>query len=300
MLCFFSKELNIDWDGSRNIWMNQKRKKYMNQKTKKAMKNSKIYLQKKNMNSSESLIRPGLSTSRKKDVPVIKTKLRGKVPQIDYNIVRRTRIPYHEAVIAELYENGLQESAQNMEAIIKHDQSINIPGFKIMKLCTSMELIDEISENLSKSEFLYLNKRNDESINQLLKFGNEISEKQHKDLLWLAEAILMIGFNKAILYKSDGGRMEGISRFYLAKFYLEKTSTYEKANQHLKIAEEICLNKKWKFDEERDLQKEVCNYYYKALLQESDKNRKVDLPKAYELIELALKVALECELGYRF
>lgn len=250
------------------------------------------------MNSSESLIRPGLSTSRKKDVPVIKTKLRDKVLQIDYNTVRRTRIPYHEAIIAELYENGLQESAKNMEAIVKHDQSIDVPGFKIMKLCTSVELIDEISENLRKSEIFYLKKRNEDSINQLLKFGNEISDKEHKDLLWLAEDILLIGFNKAILYKSDGGRMEGISRFYLAKFYLEKTSTYDKANEHLKIAEEISLNKEWKFGDGMDLQKEVCNFYYKSLLQESNKIRKIDLAKAYERIELALKVALECKLNW--
>lgn len=255
------------------------------------------------MNSSESLIRPGLSTGRRKDIPVIKTKLRRKVPQIDYNTVRRTRIPYHEAIIAELYENGLQESAQHMEAIIKHDQSIDIPGFKIMKLCSSIELIDRIAEKLSESEFLRLHKRNDESIKKLLKFGNEISEKEHNDLLWLAEDILTLGFNKAILYKSDGGRIEAIARFYLAKFFLEKTSSYDRANEHLKIAKEMSLNKEWKFDEVKDLMKEICNCYHKALLQESERNRKVDLAQASELVDLAIKVALACELeliGFSF
>jgi len=73
------------------------------------------------------------------------------------NIFLRSRIPFHEAKIKELYEEGLSGSGKLLDQLITFEKSIKVPeGLIVPKLYNDYKLIDEIVSYLKQSEINYV------------------------------------------------------------------------------------------------------------------------------------------------
>lgn len=173
--------------------------------------------------SNTSLVRPGLVTPYKKQIPTIKQKLRQKIRPLKNADIRRARLPYPEAVVFELYETGFPNSGNLLEQLFEFERNKNLPeGLKIIKLTSSKNIIDKIAAELKRAELECRAQNKSKEIVFLLQLANDLSDV-HKDLLWMTDQLFLIALNEASNYKLDGGRLEAQCRYFYGNFLTEKS-----------------------------------------------------------------------------
>uniref|UniRef100_A0A182LVR1 MalT-like TPR region domain-containing protein n=1 Tax=Anopheles culicifacies TaxID=139723 RepID=A0A182LVR1_9DIPT len=209
--------------------------------------------------SSQSLVRPGLTTPYAGSLPEIKLRLRKKVPKLTANDVRRARIPYYEAIASELYEDGFVNAAFLLLHLIEYEDAnvgrTSYVSVESRRLRNSEKLLNYLGGTLANAESCKRDQRYDREVSELLAIARKLEPDHEKR--WLARQFFMIALDRCIdCEPKTRVKIQSLVRFYFAKFqidqkrHLEAMLMLEQADAELESQCDAALVDDWKTLEE--------------------------------------------------
>lgn len=222
-----------------------------------------------------------LTTANRKNLPTVKEKLRQKVAKLDLTELRRIRFPFHEALLTELRESRHKNAHDLFREMVDQD----LEGSKI--LTKDKQLMERIFEDLKQAEF---SKKEDE-IGILTALCGHISKTNAK-LGWLVEKIYKRALKNIKVYQLEETLHDATVQFFYGKFLSETRAKYEEAVSYLSASYNISFGvDEWMVElESGNLNVLVAEQLCKSLLKLSEKSRKEDPERAFELSTEALKI----------
>ncbi|XP_050303380.1 uncharacterized protein LOC126741101 [Anthonomus grandis grandis] len=233
------------------------------------------------------------------------TKMRAELPEYDLNDIRFFKLPYHEALMLMLEENGCDASLGYLEQLFEHDERLhkeagpqsfiwNCPYLKhsdneLKKL--SDALVEAEKENKSG------NHRKESEI--LLKVAIDFAFN-YNTWYWLAEELIIQCIS---ISRKSGvtGRHEATSRFIYAKLLIDRAKEYDSAERELNIVRDLSKGKSWNVkgfnirqsgSDKSDTLYMNANYLlHLCYIRTARSYQKTDLLKALEFATLAKKRA---------
>uniref|UniRef100_A0A182RLY8 TPR_REGION domain-containing protein n=1 Tax=Anopheles funestus TaxID=62324 RepID=A0A182RLY8_ANOFN len=175
--------------------------------------------------SSQSLVRPGLTTPYAGSLPEIKLRLRKKVPKLTANDVRRARIPYYEAIASELYEEGLVNAAFLLLHLIEYEDAnvgrTSYASVESRRLRNSETLLNYLGGALANAEGSKRDQQYDREVSELLAIARQLEPDHEKR--WLARQFFMIALDRCIDCSSSARvKIQSLVRYYFAKFQIDQ------------------------------------------------------------------------------
>lgn len=231
----------------------------------------------------------------------LREKLRTQLPVLDKAQIRRIRLPHHEALFAELIENGYDETVEFLQQTIDVQENLRSkygPGTIIWmrpQLIYSQENLEILSKCLSKAESAHKSENTLGEWEELLHlaafyaFGDD-------DWWWLGEQLL----EKCISIKYHGNfkKQEAIAHFIIGKYLVENAHKTLSGRNFLEICRQMSEGMSWNC--KKILEKchdtlfiESCSILYKTLFQEGLSIFKVNPKKASQIFGTARKRAAE-------
>ncbi|XP_053678613.1 uncharacterized protein LOC128728985 [Anopheles nili] len=184
--------------------------------------------------STESLVRPGLTTPFTGNLAQIKIRLRKKVPKLTSDDVRRARIPYYEAITSELYEAGFVNAAFLVLHLIEYEDlyigRTSFPGTESRRLRYNAPLLSYLREALANAEDNKQRQSYDEEIYELLSIARKLELDREKR--WLARQFHLIALDRcADCNPTERLKIESFVRYYYAKFLIQQRNHLEAMKQ---------------------------------------------------------------------
>lgn len=225
-----------------------------------------------------------LSTSNRKMLPIVKQKLREKVPPISPNKLRRLKMKFHEALLLELKESQ-HLNAYNFfnEIILKDSEDSNI-------LTSNNELAEMIFNELKKAE----DSTKDEEIEILLKLGRTIDDLE-TPIRWLVGKIYSRALMTIKNFMFGETRVDAFAKYFYGKFLAEEKN-YEDAVTTLEDSLKICFEvEEWivegtSLDDSKELNILVADELFKSLMDLSKEVKSKDPEYSLELTKKSLKI----------
>uniref|UniRef100_A0A182K4D1 TPR_REGION domain-containing protein n=1 Tax=Anopheles christyi TaxID=43041 RepID=A0A182K4D1_9DIPT len=191
--------------------------------------------------SSESLVRPGLTTPFTGSLPEIKLRLRKKVPKLTANDVRRARIPYYEAIASELYEGGFVNAAFLLLHLIEYEDAYvgrtSYAAVERRRLRNDETLLNYLGDALAKAESCKREQRYEQEVGALLAIARRLEPDQEKR--WLVEQFFRIALDRCEdCSRRERVRTQSLVRYYYGKFLINSMQQYLEAMKLLEQADE--------------------------------------------------------------
>lgn len=169
-----------------------------------------------------------------KELPLIKKRLLGKLPKLSYNEVRRAKIPFYEAIKAELMEDGLTKSYEIFGYLLTVDMEITQKNPSMQRFINSNKNIERLIENLRKAEECseYYDEEGEVKI-----FQETIEEFSSgtKDFYWIADEFYKVLLEK---YQDYSNLEKARLNFQYANFLRNKIGNLEGAADYYKISKD--------------------------------------------------------------
>uniref|UniRef100_A0A182WEC0 Tetratricopeptide repeat protein 29 n=1 Tax=Anopheles minimus TaxID=112268 RepID=A0A182WEC0_9DIPT len=175
--------------------------------------------------SSQSLVRPGLTTPCAGSLPAIKLRLRMKVPKLTANDVRRARILYYEAIASELYEGGFVNAAYLLLHLIEYEDAnvgrTSYAAVESRRLRNSEKLLNYLGGTLAAAESCKSDQQYDREVSELLAIARELEPDHEKR--WLARQFYMIALDRCVdCDPTTRVKIQSLVRYYFAKFQIDR------------------------------------------------------------------------------
>lgn len=217
--------------------------------------------------SSEPLIRPGLSTAIKKNLPKIKAKLRAKVPNLALREVQIRTLPYQAILRYDLCANGYLSSLELFDGIIAND-GMSFETLKLNELSGDVrDALTKLAEELcaAEDEFDQVDTQAKILLGLALHF-----EKFYESFPWTTNELYESALNAAS--KCETGYVQALVQYHYANFLLCKERAFELASIKIQTALELAREKNEKCsisenDESTSLIKSVVLLYFKIFLE---------------------------------
>lgn len=239
---------------------------------------------------------------RKKEKQEIKEKLRSKLPVLNAQEIRRYRLPYHEAILADLLEIDCSNSAEFIRQLIELQEETRKkfgPGTIVYlrpRLIFSKKDLDFLFKSLSKAENAHKQEDYITEWDELLMlactyaFGDE-------DWWWLGEQLLFQCIS--IDYEGCFEKHLAMTNYIFGRYLVKNSKKLETGRHYLEMSREIATGKSWTCKkilpkiEQDTIFIESCILIYTALIEEARMVMKYHPAKAIDLCTLARKRAAE-------
>ncbi|XP_044255981.1 tetratricopeptide repeat protein 29-like [Tribolium madens] len=240
---------------------------------------------------------------------VLQQKLRDELPVLTLQEIRRFRLPYHEALLAELTESGYTSTAEFIKQLLDLQEKTRKkagPGTHIWlrpQLINSKQNLDLLTQYLTKAERAH----NAED------FATEWEQMLHlaahyafgpDDWWWLGEQLLYQCVSME--YPGDFQKQEAIAYFIIGKYLVENGKKAEAGKNYLDLAREMSQGKSWNCTKILNKKQDIvfiesCRLLYKSLMEEAQILMKTDPARASEICNIARKRASEaCEHKWEY
>ena len=211
--------------------------------------------------------------------------------KLDFNEVRRCRIPLHEALLAELKDANLTDAFALFDEIIRHDLENS------RKLIKDNELLKKIFETLKEAE----SAPREEGLESLLQLARQIMsfEKSKNRFEWLVEMITLRVLAMIKIYEFDGTRIDASAQFFYGMFLSDSQEKYREAISYLETAFETCFRiDDWMFEVEPGVKSVqlfvlVSNQLCRSLLILAEKVQEDNPDESLGLATLSLRIVRE-------
>ncbi|XP_053659976.1 uncharacterized protein LOC128709017 [Anopheles marshallii] len=175
--------------------------------------------------SSQSLVRPGLTTPYAGSLPEIKLRLRKKVPKLTANDVRRARILYYEAIASELYEEGFVNGAFLLLHLIEYEDAnvgrTSYASVESRRLRNNEKLLNYLGGALADAERNKQYEWFDQEVSALLAIARQLEPDHEKR--WLARQFYMIALDRCVdCCPKMRVKIQSLVRYYFAKFQIDQ------------------------------------------------------------------------------
>ncbi|XP_050080640.1 uncharacterized protein LOC126568237 [Anopheles maculipalpis] len=175
--------------------------------------------------STESLVRPGLTTPYVGSLPEIKLRLRKKVPKLTANDVRRARILYYEAIASELYEEGFVNGAFLLLHLIEYEDAnvgrTSYASVEGRRLRNNEKLLNYLGGALASAEGRKREQEYEREVSELLAIARHLEPDQEKR--WLARQFFLIALDRCVDCGTGSRvKIESLVRYYFAKFQIDQ------------------------------------------------------------------------------
>ncbi|XP_058464718.1 uncharacterized protein LOC131438609 [Malaya genurostris] len=199
--------------------------------------------------STHSIVRPGLTTAIIGHLPAIKLRLRKKVPQLTFQDVRRSRIPFYEALASELYESGCVNAAFLLLQLIEYEHDRVPPtsdqSIEKKRLKNSKKLLNNLFTSLQETENYKIKKQYENEVENLLAIGRSFQEDKHKR--WLARQFFLISLDRCQDCTLESTRVGALANYYYGMFLLEEGNLQDAASV-LESAKSQAVRQTWPLD----------------------------------------------------
>ncbi|CAG9814242.1 unnamed protein product [Phaedon cochleariae] len=240
---------------------------------------------------------------RKEEINEYITKMRGDLPVYNVDEIRQYRLPYHEALLINLREQGFICTASFIQELFNFQEELRQQAGPVSHIWLRPQLIysraelDHLKQGLIKSEEYHMESDYAKECEVFLGLAVYFAFS-HYDWWWLGEQLLIQSIKVSTEYESLKGKYEALSRFAYAKFLIENMKEFDDAKGHLKIAREIAQRKGWTSkgyfpDEKGTLFMQINHYLFECLYRNVKQLVKIDYKKAIPVIVEARRRAAD-------
>ncbi|KOC68892.1 Tetratricopeptide repeat protein 29 [Habropoda laboriosa] len=243
-------------------------------------KDCKEWLNNSDSNSSEYIgNRPirlkTLPEAHGKEINKVIADLKAALPELSPIEVRRFHMPYHEAILLELEEQGYQEAFYYIKELLEMDEKIanKTPGMVMWKkayLKNQNDFINCLKDGLVTSE---MGKRKGDYVTQAISLLDTALLFQSKtwEWWWVTERLYQTALSAAELIKHDNGQTITLIRYLYGRFLFHELQNPKEALEYLNKAREVSENQIWNASKklgvkQNSIFKETNVLLYKALL----------------------------------
>ena len=210
----------------------------------------------------------------------VKENLRQKVTPLSFNEVRRCRIPFHEALLAELSDGHFINAFDFFKELTESDFK---QGSVLIRDESMMELIfDKVKQTECDSK--------ENEIEILVRLGKDIEDKKDIRLNWMVDKIYSRALAKVENYQFEGSRLDAVTKYFYGKFLSGIDEKLQEAVGFLEQALDISYGvDEWGI-ELQPLFNLISIDLSKSMIKLSIHVRKENPEKSLELAEKAVKV----------
>lgn len=234
----------------------------------------------------DKIVRPGLFTNVRKDIPEIKRKLRARLPQLTQNDLRRAKTSFENVLIVELLEDGFVWSSKFIRKLLEYDVENSIkllknPDTNLNKLIVILKSYEESIQTNQNDSVAYL---------LLFKGCLKLMATLPSQLIWIVKHLFLLAFKKLKLWNPSDKIFEARYLYEFGGYYHDRLKDFPRATNLLVRAFQLCkFNTQWKVSETnyRSLRSEVVRGCVKSL-----KHTAIQLSETN--IEMALEYASNC------
>ncbi|KAL1506367.1 hypothetical protein ABEB36_005742 [Hypothenemus hampei] len=232
-------------------------------------------------------------------------KMRAELPEYNLNDIRMFKLPFHEALMAQLQETDYTNTEAYIKQLfqlndqLRNDSEPTSYFWSRPLLKHSDPELKKLSSALMEAEDEHKkgNYRNETEI--LIKLAIDFAFN-YADWTWLAEDLILQSVHNAEIYQITG-KHAAISRYLYAKILYNKLRDYNRAEKELTIVRELSKDKSWNvkafLPEDTDSSNTLfmnTNYMlYHYNMRQAQYFFKNDVNKALEFAILARKRATE-------
>ncbi|OAD53066.1 Tetratricopeptide repeat protein 29 [Eufriesea mexicana] len=190
-----------------------------------------------------------LPAAHGKEISKVIEDLKAALPNISPKQVRRFYIPYYEAILLELKEEGYEEVFHYMKELLDLDEKITdrTPGllsWKKPSLKDQKDFINHLKDGLIASEKSKRKGNHVEQTRLLLDVALFFQSKTW-EWWWIAEHIYQIALSAAKLIVNDDGRTITLIRYLYGRFLFYELQNPNEALDYLKKARADSEKKIW-------------------------------------------------------
>ncbi|CAL7952371.1 unnamed protein product [Xylocopa violacea] len=245
-----------------------------------------------------------LPQAERNEINKVIAELKALLPDISPEEVRRHYIPYHEAILLELEEQGYLEALHRMKEFLETDEKIveKTPGMLTWKkpyLKDQKDFINCLQDGLITSERSKMRgdhvTRATSLLDTALYFQSKTWEWQ-----WITERLYQAALSAAELIEHDDAYTITLIRYLYGRFLFYELQNPKEALDYLRKARDGSANKLWNASkilciEQNSIFKECSGLLYKALLILARKERPKNAAFAVEACIEALSTATDTE-----
>ncbi|RZB40824.1 hypothetical protein BDFB_013893 [Asbolus verrucosus] len=231
----------------------------------------------------------------------LREKLRADLPVLGVKEIRRFRLPYHEALLAELVESNHESTAEFIKQLLEYQEKIRKrfgPGTVIWlrpQLINSKYQLDTLTKGLTKAENAHNSGDFATECDEMLRLAAQYAFGPD-DWWWLGEQLLYQCVS--MHYPGNFKRQEAIAYYIIGKYLVENGKKVESGKYYLELARDMSIGKSWNCRKILDAKQdtvfmESCSLLYQALIEEARNLISTDPLKAIEVSLVARKRAAE-------
>ncbi|XP_026673624.1 uncharacterized protein LOC108630147 [Ceratina calcarata] len=210
-----------------------------------------------------------------REMPAVLAELKAALPDISPKEVRRFYMPYHEAILLELEEEGYPEAHRYMKDILKLDEQIaaKTPGmltWKKPRLKDDKDFIHSLKNGLVTAE---QGKTLGDFVLRAMSFMDTALFFQTKtwEWWWIAERLYQSALAAAEMIEHDDYQTITLIRYLYGRFLFNELQNPKEAIDYLEKAREESKGKRWNASKklgvkQNSIFKESNVLLYKALL----------------------------------
>ncbi|CAK9815344.1 hypothetical protein ANTQUA_LOCUS8394 [Anthophora quadrimaculata] len=272
-------------------------------------KDCKEWMSNSDSKSSEYIInRPTrlktLPEAHGKEIYKVMADLKAVLPDISPIDVRRFYMPYQEAILLELEEQGYHESFYHLKEFLEIDEKIASKSPEILSqkkpyLRNQKDFINCLKDGLIASE---ISKKRGNYVMQALSLLDTALLFQSKtwEWWWITERLYQTALSAAESIRNDDGRTITLIRYLYGRFLFHELQNPQEALDYLNKAREASENETWNASKKLGVKqntifKESNVLLYKALLILARKERPENPSYALDACIEALERAKDAE-----
>ncbi|XP_011502013.1 PREDICTED: uncharacterized protein LOC105365518 [Ceratosolen solmsi marchali] len=210
------------------------------------------------------------------EIPKVKKEIISELPHLNAKDIRRYKIPYNEAVLHELREEGSYEAAEYFKCLLNIDEERRISAgrntsiWNEPKLKDNKELIDYLLNFLTN--FFQHTISDSKKATALIKTAL-VTETLSSEWWWITDVLYRTAFwiVKEIRDSDEQLRMISLLRFVYGRFLFHKMNNARAALEHVRKAQRSSREKPWSISMVLDVKHEMlfmqcCTLMHKVLL----------------------------------
>ncbi|XP_065173459.1 uncharacterized protein [Atheta coriaria] len=177
-------------------------------------------------------------------------EMRANLPKLSKTEIRRFRLPFHEALLAELEEDGYFHTAKFLSQLMEyqeayradHSYDVIIQARPVLK--ESNDQLTYLYDNLKKAETAHIQEDIELEIEELLKIAYK-NAFGPVDWWWLGEQVFAQCLNITTNYRADDRFRHTMTYYLYGKYLIEQPRIIPLGMQFLNIAREYSKDKLW-------------------------------------------------------